>query len=68
MILGTEINNNNRTNVSTCKPRISMTSYVDVTFGRFRGNITYCGECLWLKPMDIHKDLTGQARQNPTYG
>jgi hypothetical protein len=52
-LLGVDISSEHRKHVESCVPKLSVGGYADVTFARYRGNATYCGERLWMDPMDI---------------
>jgi hypothetical protein len=61
-LLGVNISNENCIHVGACVPKLSAGKYADVTFG----NATYCGERLWMEPMDIIYDgITGAIGKSP---
>jgi hypothetical protein len=49
-------------------PRLSIGSYTEVTFGRYRENATYCGERLWMDPMDVYDGITCAVGKKAIYG
>jgi hypothetical protein len=67
-LLGVDISSEHRKHVEGCVPRLSISGYTEVTFSRYRGNATYCGERLWMDPMDIYDGITCAVGKKAIYG